>query len=393
MPKNPLLMYLWIIVFLLVFTGSSFAEHEAALNQSQNTGKGPSFDCAKAKTDVEKLICGSAELSKMDLELSESYKKLNSGIGDAEKTTLKKEQIEWIKARSKNVEVGILTSDQPENILKKKEANLKKEYEERLTAIKAQLEKLPVKDAVASAKKPQDFKPAESASQSQSASLPPEKTEAEKAQRVKEILEKYPMKLDRTLSEDVKFCNTFFKALKRNDKSIDYIEPVLKTDDPIHKDLKQYHSCNNNEDNSGSENSYENIGQIGGKGFKIYRIDLDRNRKNGIEEYLYAEIDYKNPYPGRLQGCAYYSRIDFSNCTFEDNIIVNQIEENSSKNKFHDNINAIIKYQKTYYILDLYDSRTSYNTKPSYSLTLTMYSSSKNKFERGPIGFWQNYKY
>jgi uncharacterized protein YecT (DUF1311 family) len=34
----------------------------------------PSFDCAKASTDIERLICGSADLAQMDQRLSEVYK-------------------------------------------------------------------------------------------------------------------------------------------------------------------------------------------------------------------------------------------------------------------------------------------------------------------------------
>ena len=35
----------------------------------------PSFDCAKATTEVEKLICSDDELAKLDVEMNKWYKK------------------------------------------------------------------------------------------------------------------------------------------------------------------------------------------------------------------------------------------------------------------------------------------------------------------------------
>ncbi|MDR2790403.1 MAG: hypothetical protein LBB59_05460 [Campylobacteraceae bacterium] len=35
-----------------------------------------SFDCQKAKTDIEKLVCSDEELSRLDEELNEAYKEI-----------------------------------------------------------------------------------------------------------------------------------------------------------------------------------------------------------------------------------------------------------------------------------------------------------------------------
>jgi uncharacterized protein YecT (DUF1311 family) len=58
---------------------------------------GPSFDCAKAGTPVEKLICATPSVSALDLKLSESYKTLLRLSED--KPGLKKEQALWIKTK------------------------------------------------------------------------------------------------------------------------------------------------------------------------------------------------------------------------------------------------------------------------------------------------------
>ncbi len=54
-----------------------------------------SFDCAKANTKIEKLICGDAGLSKLDDELGEAYKHAIDQQDD--KDRIVKEQKHWLK--------------------------------------------------------------------------------------------------------------------------------------------------------------------------------------------------------------------------------------------------------------------------------------------------------
>lgn len=55
----------------------------------------PSFDCAKASNKVEKMICGSPELARLDVQLGDAYRKANANSADPAK--LKSDQIAWIK--------------------------------------------------------------------------------------------------------------------------------------------------------------------------------------------------------------------------------------------------------------------------------------------------------
>lgn len=57
----------------------------------------PSFDCAKASSSAEKLICSNEELASLDVEMMSAYKQLADGNPD--KNALKKEQINWIKSK------------------------------------------------------------------------------------------------------------------------------------------------------------------------------------------------------------------------------------------------------------------------------------------------------
>jgi len=55
-----------------------------------------SFDCGKAASKIEKLICGDDELSKLDETLSKTYQQALARSGD-DKSHVIKEQREWLK--------------------------------------------------------------------------------------------------------------------------------------------------------------------------------------------------------------------------------------------------------------------------------------------------------
>ena len=63
-----------------------------------------SFDCAKVGTKIEKLICGDAELSKLDEELSAAYK---AAVQDKTKAKeVKQAQKQWMKERNSCADAG-----------------------------------------------------------------------------------------------------------------------------------------------------------------------------------------------------------------------------------------------------------------------------------------------
>jgi uncharacterized protein len=59
---------------------------------------GASFDCAKAKTNVEKIICSDSELSALDENLSKTFKEAMKNTEDKEQ--LKKKQFAWMRERN-----------------------------------------------------------------------------------------------------------------------------------------------------------------------------------------------------------------------------------------------------------------------------------------------------
>lgn len=230
----------------------------------------------------------------------------------------------------------------------------------------------------------------------------PVKNEAEKVQRVKMILKKYPLNFNAEYSsgllfypesseeerqqlkndsqyqaQTAAFCTDFYGAMQRADKAIQYIEPIVRTDNPNHPMLKQYHSCADAEDRPNwrgvGEGIYEFIHQIGDRAFRLYRLDLDGNAKNGLEEFLYAELDVKQT----LAMSPGYSQIDFERCETRQGLPVYQDQELHT-GRHMNNYNAMIRYRGEYYIFDLSDPFG--NDSPRYWLNLYRYSSLQRAF-------------
>ena len=62
----------------------------------------PSFDCAKATTEVEKLICSDDELAKLDVEMNNSYHAFMKTLDEEYyRNKLKRKQIDWLGYRGK----------------------------------------------------------------------------------------------------------------------------------------------------------------------------------------------------------------------------------------------------------------------------------------------------
>ena len=69
---------------------------------------GPSFDCAKASTAIEKTICKDAALATADREMAAAYKTLIDKLTGPAKGQLQKEQVRWISARNQVCSDGAL---------------------------------------------------------------------------------------------------------------------------------------------------------------------------------------------------------------------------------------------------------------------------------------------
>jgi uncharacterized protein len=64
-----------------------------------------SFDCAKARTQMEISICSNSELGKLDEQLASTYNDLKVLYSDTFfKSVIRKDQLNWLKMTSKNFE-------------------------------------------------------------------------------------------------------------------------------------------------------------------------------------------------------------------------------------------------------------------------------------------------
>lgn len=65
---------------------------------------GPSFDCSRAGTRVERLICTDADLSRLDRDLAEAYRGLLNTLPDGHAKSLQSGQKEWWRQRDRQCE-------------------------------------------------------------------------------------------------------------------------------------------------------------------------------------------------------------------------------------------------------------------------------------------------
>lgn len=68
--------------------------------------KGPSFDCVRALTADERLICSSNNLRYFDLKLAQEYQKSLARVTAAEAAELKRRQRAWVEARNDKCRVA-----------------------------------------------------------------------------------------------------------------------------------------------------------------------------------------------------------------------------------------------------------------------------------------------
>lgn len=59
-----------------------------------------SFNCKKAVTEMEKMICEDAELSQLDSDMAKAYKKLLGALPKAEAEFLRENQRSWLTERN-----------------------------------------------------------------------------------------------------------------------------------------------------------------------------------------------------------------------------------------------------------------------------------------------------
>lgn len=279
----------------------------------------PSFDCAKAQTTVEKLICADAVLAVSDKGMAAAYAKALKSFEAPE--AIKAQQQEWLRRRAR------CEKEETPMFVEQCISGL---YGERLIEIDNLI------------KKPWPC-PA----------LPLFKHESEKAQCLKNWLIQHPLKpyWPGDVSGDVQFCAGAYQALATASPDVQYIEPVLSTNDPEHPGLERYRQCRYREAEEVTGLGYDYAGlDQQAHGFRLYRVDLDGNPENGAEEYLYEEESSGS----MMNGSTQYVRVDLQRCEVADRLQVVPQRPLRTPNQPY-GLNAMITYQGRTFIYEQQD--------------------------------------
>ena len=67
---------------------------------------GPSFDCRRARTDVELLICRDAGLAALDVILADAYAGVMTRLSPGERAGLRRDEDRWIAGRDRCAGAG-----------------------------------------------------------------------------------------------------------------------------------------------------------------------------------------------------------------------------------------------------------------------------------------------
>jgi uncharacterized protein len=81
--------------FILMVSPAAFAQEK------------PSFDCAKAASAVERTICKSAELAKVDREVAKAYADLSAKLAGSARDHLASDQARWLANRNRGCAVDV----------------------------------------------------------------------------------------------------------------------------------------------------------------------------------------------------------------------------------------------------------------------------------------------
>jgi uncharacterized protein len=301
-----------------------------------------SFDCKKAKTGIENMICSGKEISKLDEEMDRAYKNALALV--SYKDQMRKQQREWVK----------LLRDTCED-----EMCLLREYRDRIAALNSSIA------AAAFKRKPEDPKAERDRIIAVSKKLKWEKPYDWK-EGDKESLSKK------------QFCEALLANLQAG-KELDFVEPIVRTDDyndpklqaylgkcPILKPFKTVgyppRIWDQLEEERVPEVEREEYGTIyySSLDFKLYHVDFDGNPQNGKEYLFYGGCGYAFGHSGALDA-GDYQILDLECCKELGDIQVRETINYRTKQPTNDT-NGVIQYKDKFYVYEYRYPDTNHRT-------------------------------
>ena len=290
-----------------------------------------SFDCKKAKTEIEKMICSDKEVSTLDQEMDRMYKKALALV--SYKAQMKKQQQEWIRTLRNACE---------------DEACLLREYRDRIAALNSTLA------AAALKRKPED-----------------PKLERERIIAVSKKLKwKKPYDWKEGDEESLakrQFCEQLLADLQAG-REVEFVEPIVRTDDyndprlqaylgrcpklkPYRTVVYQPRIWEHLEEEKVPEDAREEYGRIFylTLDFKLYQADFSGNPDKDKEYLLYGGGGFEFEFKER--GPAYYSILTLDPCKSLGSTNVNDTVNYKVK-QMTGNYNGVLRYKTELYVYD-----------------------------------------
>lgn len=297
-----------------------------------------SFDCGKVGTKVEKLICATEELSRLDEELAAAYA---DTLKSTDPASLKAEQKAWLKVRNAC----------PDS------ACVRQTYEVRLVMLRPStaLSKPPDQigqETAATAAKPKPGQPA--AKPANFPRLLPVRVfahEANKSAAISKILAGHTLHYSTPEGKEPPFCARLQGAL-RVGQGVEFVEPEFTTQDVNDPRLARYRRCAIKEEEISSDFKirYSPADLIGTEAvlanLKLFHFDADNNPANGLEEFLYGEQTSDQRQFSRIAMTG-YSQMDLKRCKHLDGAPA------SWSSPLADGLSGIIRYENRHFILSM----------------------------------------
>lgn len=334
--------------------------------------QGASFDCGKAATKVEKIICGDHELSKLDEELSAAYKAALQNEKQAD--SIKQAQKQWMKERNVCADA----------------ACVKWGYEERLSALVFTHQS---SDNSADTKQETAVPLAQAIAVNRKFAK-----EADKADGIKRIMAKENFNMPNIASGAGQgFCGAFLEDFKEM-RGMEFVEPIEKSekyDDPVWKPymarcpdlgLFETYDCEPkiadyleelplDERKQAMEASCSHF--ICAENFKHFRVDT-KSEGGGVDDIFYCErmhgpLNFQDM--ARFDTNGRYQIVDLKHCESKGG----EPSQDSYSYSYHyplDNYNGVVAYKGKHYTFDLseIDAKERTPEKTEYILEVWGYT-------------------
>jgi uncharacterized protein YecT (DUF1311 family) len=270
---------------------------------------GASFDCAKAKTEIETTICSDAELSKADDELARVYSETLKRAKAADRKQLQEEQRKWLKLRDVCASRLCLVSS----------------YRRQTAALNEY-----------------GLSPSQ---RSWAREWPRIAPESKKLEIIKKVIRE--RKFTPSLGPaDPPYCRQAFQDLVSGEHFV-AVEPEVRAESQDDPRLTKWHRCNRAEEDDVKNQAFPYLGieWAGGPPYRSYRVEVDGNPDNGPEDVLYTERGLSNR--------TGYTWVDIEGCTVKRTVNLMVIHFPEPPPPGHYKLNVLANYRGEAIVIEL----------------------------------------